>query len=65
MYYKYLFIFKVILLILFVDFAAVTHLSSQNYQVCFRRNFGNCYICYSPVIEAGTAAIAQASFGLR
>lgn len=48
-----------------VSASAATHLSSQNYQVCFRRQSSYCYICYTPVIE-GTVLVEtkQGSFGL-
>ena len=43
-----------------------THLSNQCYTICFRRETGQCGICFSPVttIAIGAAA-AQSSFGLR
>jgi len=45
--------------------AATTHLSEQQYDICFRRGSGFCLICYSPTITPGTpAAIVQISFGL-
>lgn len=41
-----------------------THLSNQDYTMCFRRSSGNCYICFLPT-PAGTAAVIdQDSFGL-
>jgi len=40
-----------------------THLSSQYYDICFRRQRGYCSICFSPQIT-GTAATAAGSFGL-
>jgi len=43
--------------------SGVTHLSSQKYDICIRRASGYCYICYS-TWKAGTAVIAQGSFGL-
>merc|ERR1712223_2296946 len=43
--------------------SGVTHLSSQKYDICIRRASGYCYICYS-TWTAGTAVIAQGSFGL-
>jgi len=48
--------------------AGVTHLSSQDYDVCIRRPAGANYICYTPctsVAGAGAnAATAQGSFGV-
>merc|ERR1712156_889214 len=44
--------------------SGVTHLSSQKYDICIRRASGYCYICYS-TWTAGTAVIAQGSFGLN
>lgn len=44
--------------------SAATHLSSQNYQVCFRRESSYCYICYTPKLEGANAAATQSSFGL-
>merc|ERR1712038_72386 len=44
--------------------SAATHLSSQKYDICIRRASGYCYICYS-TWTAGTAVIAQGSFGLN
>ena len=42
-----------------------THLSNQDYSICIRRNSGNCFICYTPAIDAGTPASgASNSFGL-
>lgn len=41
-----------------------THLSSQSYSICIRRNSGYCNICYSPVTEPTGTATGQASFGL-
>lgn len=42
----------------------ITHLSSQNYQVCFRRESSYCYICYTPKVEGANAVATQSSFGL-
>merc|ERR1712001_659143 len=44
--------------------SAATHLSNQKYDICIRRASGYCYICYSEW-TAGTAVIAQGSFGLN
>merc|ERR1712241_995443 len=44
--------------------SAATHLSNQKYDICIRRASGYCYICYS-TWTAGTAVIAQGSFGLN
>ena len=44
--------------------SGVTHLSNQKYDICIRRAKSYCYICYSEW-KAGTAVIAQGSFGLR
>merc|ERR1712241_118719 len=44
--------------------SAATHLSNQKYDICIRRASGYCYICYS-TWKAGTAVIAQGSFGLN
>ena len=44
--------------------SGVTHLSNQKYDICIRRAKSYCYICYS-TWKAGTAVIAQGSFGLR
>merc|ERR1711881_326228 len=47
--------------------ASVTHLSSQNYQVCIRRESSYCYICYTPVNRGATPTdlvTDQGSFGL-
>jgi len=41
----------------------ITHLSDQNYDVCFRRAAGNCRLCFTPSIEDGTSG-TPASFGL-
>jgi hypothetical protein len=45
-----------------------THLSNQNYDICFRRASGNCAICFIPSITFGiaaaNAAITISSFGL-
>merc|ERR1712109_358816 len=43
--------------------SGVTHLSNQKYDICIRRAKSYCYICYSEW-KAGTAVIAQGSFGL-
>merc|ERR1712156_184892 len=43
--------------------SGVTHLSNQKYDICIRRAKSYCYICYS-TWKAGTAVIAQGSFGL-
>jgi hypothetical protein len=45
-------------------YVVVTHLARQNYDICFRRGSGFCYICYSPTINPATALITQISFGL-
>jgi len=48
--------------------ATTTHLSSQNYNICFRRATGRCGICFVPavtiIIAANNDAITQTSFGL-
>merc|ERR1712050_363095 len=46
--------------------SGVTHLQNQRYTVCFRRNFGSCYICYSPTQATADHAdeATQDSFGL-
>jgi len=49
--------------------ASVTHLSNQNYHICFRRASGRCGICFVPSITITSAvgdntATAQTSFGL-
>ena len=41
--------------------SSATHLSSQDYNICFRRNSGKCYMCYAPVIGGSTTATAQVS----
>ena len=41
--------------------ASQTHLSSQYYDICFRRQRGFCSICFSPHIHATNA---QSSYGL-
>lgn len=49
------------------EFIVVTHLSNQNYEYCFRRESGYCYICYSRSygISNGNGATGdQHSFGL-
>jgi len=33
------------------DGTAVTHLSNQDYDICFRRNSGNCAVCFTPTID--------------
>jgi hypothetical protein len=46
-----------------IDFFLVTHLSSQDYEICFRRNAGNCFLCFSPTVIVTTpAVIAQVDF---
>lgn len=55
------------------DGTAVTHLSNQNYDVCFRRNSGNCAVCFTPTIDTDPrsygiganidAAIAKSAMG--
>lgn len=46
--------------------ATFTHLSNQCYDICFRRNSGNCAICFIPsiTITGANAAITQTTFGL-
>jgi len=44
--------------------AATTHLNNQQYNICIRRETGMTQICYTPIGSAGTAAIAQSTFGL-
>lgn len=41
----------------------ITHLSDQNYDICFRRASGNCRLCFSPTVE-NAAGTVSASFGL-
>lgn len=43
-----------------LNFFSATHLSSQRYNICFRRDDGYCAVCFYPKITTGT----QASFGL-
>ena len=44
---------------------SATHLSNQAYDICIRRNYSKCTICYSVAIQPGTPAIsAQQSYGL-
>ena len=40
--------------------STTTHLQNQNYEICFRRASGNCYICYA----SWNSIQATASFGL-
>jgi len=40
--------------------ATTTHLSNQDYNICFRRGLSCSHICYTPAITSGT----QNSFGL-
>jgi len=47
-----------------VAVAATTHLASQAYNICIRRNAGQCRICYSVLNAINAAAIDQAGFGL-
>jgi len=43
----------------------VTHLSNQNYDICFRRNAGACAICYSPTVNPVAPGLDdQISFGV-
>jgi len=48
--------------------STATHLSSQKYTMCFRRNEGKCAICFIPSItistDAGNTVSTQSSFGL-
>lgn len=48
--------------------ADATHLANQRYDICIRRNTGNCQICYwpaDPIAAGGVAAAAdQGSFGV-
>ena len=45
--------------------ASTTHLVSQHYTMCFRREVGKCGICFVPAIVPTTPAVSdQASFGL-
>ncbi len=46
---------------------SATHLSNQNYDICFRRESGYCAICFIPSITFGAAAATAATisaFGL-
>jgi len=38
-----------------------THLQNQDYSMCFRRNSGNCAICFTPSLQA---AVITATYGL-
>jgi len=48
--------------------STVTHLNSQHYQACFRREVGRCSICYIPSVTIATTAAqtiaTQSSFGI-
>ena len=44
---------------------AATHLSNQDYNICFRRTIKACNICYSVNIAGSGSTGAQGSFGLR
>lgn len=45
--------------------STATHLANQNYDICFRRESGFCFLCLFPSItSAGTDKNAQTSFGL-
>jgi len=48
--------------------STTTHLSNQNYHVCFRRASGKCGLCFVPSITITTAAsnvaASQSSFGV-
>merc|ERR1712080_211554 len=48
--------------------STVTHLTHQNYHICFRRASGRCGICFIPsisiTISADNTAASQSSFGL-
>ena len=41
-----------------------THLSNQNYEICFRRNNNYCAICYTVAITGANTPADQGSFGL-
>ena len=41
-----------------------SHLSNQDYDICFRRGADMCVICYSPT-TGGQAGGTPGSFGLR
>lgn len=47
-----------------VENTPITHLSDQNYNMCFRRAVGKCRLCFSPSIETNGAPDMPASFGL-
>ena len=36
-------------------YVEATHLSDQNYEICFRRESGYCAICFTPSIQSSTA----------
>ena len=42
---------------------AATHLSNQCYDICVRREAGQCAICYVPAVFSATAETTN-SFGL-
>ena len=44
----------------FIICISVTHLSNQDYDICFRRNSGNCAVCFTPTIDTDPK-----SFGVR
>merc|ERR1712020_513791 len=45
------------------DNSEITHLSEQYYDICFRREAGNCRICFTPTVENAAGTIPS-SFGL-
>lgn len=44
--------------------ADTAHLANQDYNICIRRNNGNCRICYIPSILGATAATDPSSYGI-
>lgn len=51
--------------LLYANFTPATHLSSQEYSICIRRESGKCAICYTPAITINIVANGISSFGLR
>jgi len=45
------------------DNSAITHLSEQYYDICFRRAAKNCRLCFTPEVE-NAAGTVPSSFGL-
>ena len=54
------FILCVFVMLLTVSLFSATHLSNQHYDVCVRRNRGNCGICWTPTTKGSTTLIAPA-----